>query len=163
MISSSIPSTSRMTSISLPFRTVFLRVDDWGETEVLIVSLLLLLLPSPVLLLHFSFFYFLPLSPPFFFVFAPFWLRAHASEYTCAILYRAIEAVCVSLCVCARERANVFVHYWWVPESPFHLFPSLQTSRLAHGCTPPSPLCDFAWQFVSLNVWWHVHLLLLYI
>lgn len=42
-------------------------------------------------------------------------------------------------------------------------------SQLAHGCTPhpqnflPLPVsCDFSWQFVSLNVWWHVHLLLLY-
>ena len=75
----------------------------------------------------------------FFFTFG-FWLRAHAPECTCAIFSRAIEAVCVCESACVWERANVFVHYWWVPESPFHLSPSLQMSRLAHGCTPPSPL-----------------------
>lgn len=68
--------------------------------------------------------------------------------------------------VCVYVRVNVFVHYSWVSE--FHLSSHLFNKKKVPTCTwmhssAPTPfLCDFSWQFVSLNVWWHVHLLLLY-
>lgn len=160
MISSSIPSTSRMTSILhspsrllLPFRVVVFRrwIDDGGEAEVLIVFLHLFFFPFRVSSCCRAS------------------ARAHRRQMLC---------VCVCECVynprrsdraCVYVRVNVFVHYSWVSE--FHLSSHLfnkttKKSRLAHGCTPrprpPPLLCDFSWQFVSLNVWWHVHLLLLY-
>lgn len=94
--------------------------------------------------------------------------RAHRRQMLCVCVRVCIQSSAERsrVCVCVYVRVNVFVHYSWVSE--FHLSSHLfnKTTKKVPTCTwmhsSPPLLCDFSWQFVSLNVWWHVHLLLLY-
>lgn len=133
----------------LPFRVVVFRrwIDDRGEAEVLIVF--------SSTSSYFDFGVVLPRIC---------WCARTHTPSVCVytILSGEIARVCVY--VCKSERVCTLFMSFRVSSllSSLQKSPDLHMDALLTRPLPAPLLCDFSWQFVSLNVWWHVHLLLLY-
>lgn len=162
-----------LASIRIVF--VFLRLDDWGETEVLIVFS-----SSPRSLFCFSFFLLSSrlLSRLLHNILLYYIIRYYSCCCCCCCWAPArararVRVRLVNVCVCNPSRSDRVCVRARVSE---HVCTLLMSFRVAvsslvpissnvptlHKDALPYPIYVIfflSWQFVSLNVWWHVHLL----